>query len=64
MTRNRRHVIYSSSESRLSLLVETVARDLDAPRVSADDWRALLWLVAFAFLFIAICAVPPEAYGR
>ena len=29
----------------------------DRPRVTADDWRALLWLIAFFVLFVAICSV-------
>lgn len=27
------------------------------PTVTAEDWRALLWLIAFAVLFVAITAV-------
>lgn len=31
----------------------------DRPRITADDWRALLWLIAFAAIFVAICVVDP-----
>ena len=30
------------------------------PAVTADDWRALFWLLAFAVLFVAITAVAPQ----
>jgi hypothetical protein len=29
----------------------------DRPRVSADDWKALAWLIAFAFIFVACTVV-------
>ena len=29
----------------------------EAGWVSVDDFRALLWLIAFAVIFVAICAV-------
>jgi len=34
-----------------------ILRDLDAPRPTSDDWRALLGLIAFAIVFLAITSV-------
>ena len=31
------------------------------PRVSADDWRALAWLIVVVCIVIALCAVEPSA---
>ncbi len=31
----------------------------DRPRATAADWRALLWLLAFFVILIAITAVDP-----
>ena len=31
----------------------------DRPRITADDWRALFWLIAIVAIVIAICAVDP-----
>jgi len=32
----------------------------DRPRVTPEDVRNLLYLIAFALIFVAICSVPPE----
>jgi hypothetical protein len=36
----------------------------DRPPVSAADVLALLGLIAFALIFVAICSVPPEWMTR
>ena len=39
--------------------------DLGAlPRVTAADWRALLWLVAVVVILFALCAVEPTGAAR
>jgi hypothetical protein len=30
------------------------------PTVTTEDWKALFWLIAFAVIFVAICAVDPR----